>query len=171
MTLHLISQPLRAVPSHARKCCDEVDGDSKCLGLTFQDELTGLPPHALLCAHQISPVILSPSCRALWARTIMMGRMFGTATQDESYLWRTCQQRSRTYFSFVGTGSSHTKAFAITSVFCFSPPNFYQTPPFPLIPFITLQTKFMIRLAGAELFYLCLLVYRPAASFTTLPLL
>jgi hypothetical protein len=38
-----------------------VDGDSKCLGLTFQDELMGLPPRALLCAHQISPVMLSPS--------------------------------------------------------------------------------------------------------------
>ena len=171
MTLHLTSQPLRAVPSHARKCCDEVDGDSKCLGLTFQDELTGLPPHALLCAHQISPVILSPSCRALWARTIMMGRNVWNCDSRLIPPLAHVSTAFRTYFSFVGTGSSHTKAFAITSVFCFSPPNFYQTPPFPLIPFITLQTKFMIRLAGAELFYLCLLVYRPAASFTTLPLL
>ena len=132
MTLHLTSQPLRAVPSHARKCCDEVDGDSKCLGLTFQDELMGLPPHALLCAHQISPVILSPSCRALWARTIMMGRN----------VWN-CDSRRIPPLAHVSTAFPYVlqlcrdRFFAHQSIcyhFCllFLPSQFLSNPSLPL---------------------------------------
>ena len=133
-----------------------------------------------------SPWGIAPTCSALRTSNLtchtvaIISSALGSNHGEECLGLRfktnpTCRARVNSVtvhtFASLETGSSHTKAIATTSIFCSPMPNPSKARPLHLILFVALQINFMIGFARAELFYPCLLVYPPDASFITPPLL